>query len=194
MTEFEKAELIRQRANVSFEEARDALNACGGDPLDAMLYLERLGHVNRAVGTGSRPSGSSSEYTNTRYTSDPVPPRGYNGNYGPTESRSEGFLSRLLRKSVENDLVVSQHGFVKFRVPILAFVLALIFFNAITLIAMIVSLFFGVTYRIEGKADTAELNRAMEQVGNRAANWWENRNVSPEVRDLCRKYDNMDRK
>ena len=30
MNEFEKAEKLRERANVSFEEARDALKACGG--------------------------------------------------------------------------------------------------------------------------------------------------------------------
>ena len=45
MDEFDKVEKLRQRANVSFEEARDALRACDGDLLDAMVYLERLGHV-----------------------------------------------------------------------------------------------------------------------------------------------------
>ena len=45
MDEFEKVEKLRQRANVSFEEARDALRLCDGDLLDAMVYLERIGQA-----------------------------------------------------------------------------------------------------------------------------------------------------
>ena len=45
MDEFEKVEKLREKANVSYEEARDALRASDGDILDAMVYLEKLGKV-----------------------------------------------------------------------------------------------------------------------------------------------------
>ena len=45
MDEEQKIEKLRQRADVSYEEARDALRACEGDLLDAMVYLERLGQA-----------------------------------------------------------------------------------------------------------------------------------------------------
>ena len=41
MTEFEKVEKLRERANVSYEEAKEALLASEGDLLDAMIYLEK---------------------------------------------------------------------------------------------------------------------------------------------------------
>ena len=46
MDEFEKVEKLRQRANVSYEEAKKALDEANGDVLDAMLALEAQGKVS----------------------------------------------------------------------------------------------------------------------------------------------------
>ena len=43
MNELEKAEKLRKRADVSLEEAVEALKVCDGDLLDAMVYLEKKG-------------------------------------------------------------------------------------------------------------------------------------------------------
>ena len=43
MDKFEKVERLRANANVSYEEAAAALDACGGDLLDAMILLEKQG-------------------------------------------------------------------------------------------------------------------------------------------------------
>ncbi len=45
MEQLEKVEKLRQRANVSYEEAKEALEASGWDLLDAMVYLEKQGKV-----------------------------------------------------------------------------------------------------------------------------------------------------
>ncbi|WP_139902108.1 DUF4342 domain-containing protein [Clostridium thermarum] len=37
----EMIDMLRQRANVSYEEAKTALEACGGDMVEALVYLER---------------------------------------------------------------------------------------------------------------------------------------------------------
>ena len=100
-------------------------------------------------------------------------------------------MKRIFQKTIDNELVVSQNGIEKFRVPVLVFILALCIFNFVTVIAMGVSLFFGVTYRFVGKDDLSQVNRAMSTVGGRATEWWESRNVSREVNDLCYKYDKM---
>ena len=47
MDRFEKAERLRQAADVSFEEAKAALDACGDDLLDAMVYLEKQGRAKK---------------------------------------------------------------------------------------------------------------------------------------------------
>ena len=43
MDKFEKAELICKKCGVTFEEAREALDACNDDVLDAVVWLERAG-------------------------------------------------------------------------------------------------------------------------------------------------------
>ena len=43
MENLEKVEKLRERANVSYEEAKEALEASNWDLLDAMVYLEKQG-------------------------------------------------------------------------------------------------------------------------------------------------------
>ena len=57
MDEMEKIERLRARADVSPDEARNALKACDGDLLDAMVFLEKIGKAKaptEAVVTTSR--------------------------------------------------------------------------------------------------------------------------------------------
>jgi len=180
MTEFEKAELLTARANVSFEEARDALKACGGSLVDAMVYLERLGHTKQY---------------NNRPLQDPRPYYEYEHLY-PREKTCGfwGFLKKLFKKSVENDLVVSHNGVEKFRMPVLAFVIILSIFSMVTLVAVVVSLCFGVTYSFQGKDDLSKVNSALSAAGTRATTLWQNSHLSYEINELCRKYDAQDKK
>ena len=46
MTDLEKIEKLCTTANVSAEDAKSALDACDGDILDAMIYLEKIGKVS----------------------------------------------------------------------------------------------------------------------------------------------------
>lgn len=43
MEQLEKVEKLRERADVSYEEAKEALEACDWDLLDAMVWLEKEG-------------------------------------------------------------------------------------------------------------------------------------------------------
>ena len=45
MTNFEMVEMLRQKANVSYEEAKAALEQANWDLLDAMVLLEKDGKV-----------------------------------------------------------------------------------------------------------------------------------------------------
>ena len=47
MDDLEKVERLRERADVSYEEAKKALEECNGDLLDAMVYLEKQGKVKK---------------------------------------------------------------------------------------------------------------------------------------------------
>lgn len=43
----EQIDQLRQRANVTYEEAKTALEACNGDMVEALVYLERNNKVKR---------------------------------------------------------------------------------------------------------------------------------------------------
>ena len=60
---FEKVEKIRNTANVSYEEAKEALEAANGDLLDAMIYLEKNGKVeNAGMGRHSTENDATERY------------------------------------------------------------------------------------------------------------------------------------
>lgn len=169
MDEFDKVEKLRQRANVSYEEARDALRACNGDLLDAMVYLEKLGHVKAPE--KSTVSTSSEEKEHYENVPEAVV-RSQNTASDPSFGQQLGILIKTaLRKSIDNFIVVSHKGEEKFRLPILVAIILLFMFNVITLTAVIVSLFFDVNYRFEGKDDLSKMNNVINEAGTRASEW-----------------------
>ena len=59
MVDFEKVEKLVQKANVSYEDAKNALEAANGDMLDAIIALEKAGKVNsQASFTTTSPESS----------------------------------------------------------------------------------------------------------------------------------------
>ena len=61
MATLEQVEKLREKANVSFEEAKAALEACNDDLLDAVIYLERQGKVGAPAGGGYYSSRNAQE-------------------------------------------------------------------------------------------------------------------------------------
>ncbi len=52
MEEFAKVEKLREATGVTFEDSRNALRACDGNMIDAMVYLEKLGKVTTYLPAG----------------------------------------------------------------------------------------------------------------------------------------------
>jgi hypothetical protein len=193
MKEYEKAERLRQCADVSYEEARDALRACGGDILEAMIYLEKLGHAKKGAASVYSTSDQDRAYYGT--ASAPIRPVPQPKSDGPSVLGSifRG-IGRVIKKSMEIYLVVSHEGVVKFRISVFFFALLLMLLNAPLLIAMVVSLFFGVKYSFSGKQDLSRVNEYMGRAGDRASEWWGGYRYNSEIGDLCRKYDDKEKK
>ena len=45
MERMDKVEKLREKTGVTYEDAKAALDACGWDMLDAVVYLEKLGKL-----------------------------------------------------------------------------------------------------------------------------------------------------
>lgn len=156
MDPFEMVEKLREKAHVSYEDAKAALEASGWDLLDAVVYLEKEGKV---------PRQDASSYT-TREDPRPEPaPR--------TDTR--GVIAKLFDLIVRGinwmgriQLEVRRGGKQLFALPLIALVLLLLFAFWFTIPAMVVGLFFGITYRFKGVDGVDGVNRAMDKAAGMA--------------------------
>ena len=164
MDEFEKVEKLRQRANVSYEEAKEALNASNGDLLDAMIYLEKQGKTEGTRGAAERvegtvercvPSCNGSKEENKK-------------NKGNGGEKFKSFCKDFWKKGNDNEFIMKRKGEIVIRIPVWVFILILIFTFHITLPLMLISLFFNCRYCFEGKDDLNKVNDVMDQAGDAA--------------------------
>jgi len=162
MDEFEKVEKLRQRANVSYEEAKKALEASNGDLLDAMIYLEKEGKTAEKV-TGeivyTSEANNESHKERKRCCDDKCKENG---------EKFKEFCKSSWKKGNENFFVVTHKSNVIIKIPVWAMIVLLIFTFHITLPVMLISLFFGVRYSFMGEADFDTINKAMDKAGEYA--------------------------
>lgn len=164
MEQLEKVEKLRQRANVTYEDAKKALEACEWDMLDAMIYLEALGKVK----DGGQTVYSTSYDEQTQYVSvaDKVNEQ---KNTGENWTQKLGRLcKKAWQKSKDNYFCVGHKDEEIIRVPVWVFVLIMLFAWHVTLIVMVVSLFFDCHYSFAGKDDLSKVNHFMAKANELA--------------------------
>ena len=143
MTNFEMVEKLREKANVSYEEAKSALELTDWDLLDAMVLLEQNGKVS---------FDSDSSYS----TRKSEPKRGPEVNarkgrgFSDVLSKIGRCLASLIKKGNENSFEVYRRGEKLFELPVTALFLLMLFNFWWTVPIAIVGLFFGFTYSLKG--------------------------------------------
>lgn len=165
MATIEQVEQLREKANVTYDEAKAALEASNNDLLDAIIYLERQGKVK----------GKSGFYSSERSTSAgasaelPREEAADCGGFGDLLRRFGAFCLKLLRKGNENTFEVFRHGVSRTSMPVNVLVLLLIFVFWITIPLLIIGLFFGFRYRFNGPdLGKSVVNDPMDSVANAA--------------------------
>ena len=163
MDNFEKVEKLTERAHVSFEEAKAALEASNWDMLDAMIYLERQGKTN---GSGSSYSTTYEQKNDFSYEQNTT-----RSNAGK-DGRTFGDKVRdLLKKSDENHFRITRRdGSKLIEVPIWLMIILLLAFWSICIVLFIIGLFCGCGFTFVGpdKMDTANkvMNSCEEAAGS----------------------------
>ena len=137
MEMIEKVERLREKANVSYEEAKAALEQTGGDLLDAIVLLERQGKVKEpAHSTFSTEYEEQKEYIKVR---DKVEEQ---ENSAPSMGRTIGRLFRgLIRFIKQTTFIVTKGEDTVFTMPTLIFALLLFFFWEVLAPVMVIALF-----------------------------------------------------
>lgn len=159
MNELEKVEKLRERANVSYEEAREALAQCNGDLLDAMVMLERQGKVK-----GPQQSSYSTSYEEQKqYVSVIDKVEESKGNAKTLWQRIKSICAMLWQKGNDNFFCVSKNEELSFKMPAWVFVVITLCAWEITLWVMIIALFFGYKYSFIGKDKLGEVNHVFDK-------------------------------
>ena len=167
MENLEKVELIREKCNVSYEEARDALNACDGDVLDAIVMLEQEHGTTKRMASDIPPAPEAAYEL-------PEAAAGA-GTAGSGTSRAASVWKRfctrckeLWNAGMEMTFVAERKDEQVFALPMAVMVLGLLFWGA-TLWLLVIGLFFGFHYRIEGGSKAAQtVNDAMDKAAEAA--------------------------
>lgn len=157
MTKLEQIEKLRERANVTYDEARAALEAADGDLLEALIYLEKQGKVNPPPGggfysTSGIPSGEEREGGQQR--------EGSSGAEQERQSASDSFMqtvekigkfcAKLIHRANNTTFEVLKENESKAKVPVTVLALLVILAPYITLPLIVIGLFFGFHYRFVG--------------------------------------------
>lgn len=168
MERFEMVEHLSQKAGVSLEEARRALEENQWDMLDAMIALERAGKTAaRAARTETENENAAGEAGG----SEPQKPRRVRN---IAEDDQAGFkagcrqiwhyIRRAFQITLDNDFVILRRDKRVLAMPVLVLIVLLIACFWVTLPLLIIGLFFGFRYRFEGKQAGPGINRAMEKL------------------------------
>ena len=161
MEHLEKVEKLRERANVTYEEAKAALEANNWDLLDAMVALEKAGKTE-----SPKQERYSTSYDQQSEFIPVVKTVEEQKNDKPEFGKSiRNGLRRFWEICKENSFCCNYHGKNVFTIPMIGAVLILLFSWHVTIPVILISLAFGVRYSFEGKDDLKQANDFMENAG-----------------------------
>ena len=158
MVDFEKVEKLVQKANVSYEDAKNALEAANGDMLDAIIALEKAGKVN------SQASFTTTSPESSPYKDVPAVVDQTNKTEGKSFFKDLGAaIKRGFRYTVDNSVRVVRNDVEVIKLPLWISIIAMLAAWELLLIVIVISLFFDCRYSVVGKDDANEVNRVIDQ-------------------------------
>lgn len=172
----ELVERLKEKADVSYAQAKQALEYSGGNLLDALIYLEEQGAIPRQEGA----------YFSTRGETPPPPPqpaeplvpagepKGKRWKKGAkkakTPKKKAGLFTTLRRWLIENELEVWRKDQPITALPVLILILLMVCAYYVVLPVLALGLFLGFRYRFSGPdLERDDLNQVMGSVADTAA-------------------------
>lgn len=159
----EQVEQLREKADVSYTDARAALEQSEGDLLGALIWLEQHGKFNTEKGGFYSTDGSGDRKEPNSIV---IPVK--------AERRRErvklgDLLHRCWQALVNNEMQIWRKGRVVSSVPILILVILLVLGFWVVIPALVVGLFLGCRYTFSGpELGREEINDIMDTVSDTA--------------------------
>jgi len=154
MDRLEQIEKLRERAQVSYDEARAAYEAANGDLLDALILLEKQGKVAPPKGDGyyrsEQPTSGPVHENKEEESRDGGTRNGQengNSNFKDALDRFWRFFTGLVKKGNETSFEVLRDKEHMASFPVTVLALLLLFAPWVTLPLIVIGLFFGFHYQ-----------------------------------------------
>lgn len=175
MTTLEQVEKLRTMADISYDEAKAALDVTNGDLLEAVINLEKLGKIKAPTGSGFFSSERTEDPSDEGCKAHCGENHAKYGNGGETFTsllkKFGKFCLRMIHKGNVNSFEVLKGEESKASAPVTAFALLLVFAPWITIPLLIIGLFFGFRYRFNGPdLSRNTVNDAMDKAADAAIN------------------------
>ena len=123
----EQIDLIMQRANVSYSEAKEALEQCNGDTVEALLFLEKANKI--------KSTSSSKNHNNS--------------------AKCEGFKA-FVKKLHATTFTLSKNGRTYLDLPLSITLIGALVCCPFSILALVIVLAYGMKINISGDNDVAD--------------------------------------
>jgi hypothetical protein len=165
----DKIELIREKTGVSYEDAKEALEASEGDVLDAIIWLERAGKAStHASHYETTSDGTSTTSVEMQRAQQEYREQSKRTGFGEAWDTCRSHIRRFLRAGIDMSFVAERKGERVLVLPVLIIVIGLFVWGA-SLWLLIAGLFLGFRYHIEGASPvTIDVNDAMNKAADAA--------------------------
>ena len=158
MDRMEMVETLREKTGCSYSEAKAALEASGGDLLDALCWLEQH---NKTQLTGAFCSTENREPPHAEEPVEEKQPKGPGPFARGFKSLWDGLVS-LIRKCNQTELVMTgKSGKREVGIPLTLFIILLMVAFWLMLALIVVALFFGNRFSVEGDLNRENVNEAL---------------------------------
>lgn len=174
MVTLQQVEELRKYANITFNEAKEALEETDGDILQAIINLEKKGRIKAPKDGGFYSSKDSYENSQSSADIGNVHQEFYDESstsFSEILNKIISFIKGAFDKGNRNNFEVIKDGKRIMSIPVTILVILIIFTFWITIPIMIVGLFLGYRYAFTGPELGKEtVNRAMDSVSSAAEN------------------------
>lgn len=179
----EQVERLREKADVSYAQAKEALEYSGGNLLDALIYLEEKGAIPRPEGAYYSTRGESNASAQESQTA--ILPQLVQEE--KKERPKMGIFRRIRYLLLDNELEVWRRDQPVTALPVLILLLLLVFAFWVTVPLLILGLFLGFRYRFSGPdLERDSINNVMGSVADGASDL--SRQVVEELRSQHDKF------
>jgi hypothetical protein len=173
MVTLEQVEKLREKTNISYDEAKAALEKTNGDILEAIINLEKENRIPAPEGGGYYNSRRVQQNSESDYRE-----KEFKGEYQKDDGSCFGDLvgkffkwcGKIINIGNRNSFEVKKGEENIITVPVTVLVVLLIFTFWITVPLIILGLFFGYRYRFTGPDLGKNVNRTLDSVAEAAEN------------------------